>query len=76
MIIYEGKKYFKPSEIAKLGLIVNGKGKGDYNMVLKLIREGELKAMVLNAGKKVEYSVVSEDEIKHYNDNRFTTKTV
>lgn len=36
------KRWYKPREIAELGLITNSKGKGDYWRVLKLIKQGKL----------------------------------
>jgi len=63
-----GKKWYKPSEIAKLGLILNSKGKGDYNFVLNLIKSGRLRAKDYSNGKKVSYWLVPEDEIDRYHN--------
>ena len=40
----EHGRWYRPSEIAKLGLILNSRGNGDYGFVLKLIKDGRLKA--------------------------------
>ena len=71
MIEASGEKYFSPREITDMKLITNTKGKGDYNYVLSLIRDGKLSAKVLNEGKQVTYYVVSMTEIERFNNSRF-----
>lgn len=39
------EELLKPSEVAKRGLIVNSKGKPDYRFVIKLIKDGKLRAV-------------------------------
>ncbi len=63
----------KPSEIAKLGLIVNSKGKPSYSFVIKLIKDGKLKAIPWTIstdsnGYEKAYYVVPISEIKRYQD--------
>lgn len=64
--IYD-KKWYRPSEIAELGLIKNSKGKADYYFVLKLIKTKRLRAKNYANGKKP-YWLVPEDEIARYHD--------
>lgn len=67
-----GKKWYKPMEIAKLGLIKNSKGDagtvaGHYDYIIELINSGRLRAK--NYGKsKHPYWLVPEDEIARYHD--------
>lgn len=63
-------KWYRPREIARLGLIKNSTG-GDnedsnYNYILELIKSGRLKARNYSTGKKLAFYLVSEDEIKRY----------
>lgn len=64
-----GKKWLRPREIAKLGLIKNSTGgdnvESNYNFILKLIKTGKLKARDYSHAEKP-YYLVSEDEIKRY----------
>lgn len=71
MKLYEGKKWYRPREIASLGLIRNSTG-GDnedsnYNFILVQIRAGRLKARNYSEGNSRAYFLVSEDAIKQYN---------
>lgn len=64
------KKWYRPRDIARLGLIKNSTG-GDnedsnYNFVLELIRTGRLLAKDYSAGSKMRRWLVSEDEINRY----------
>ncbi len=71
MLEHKGKRYYKPSEIAKQNLIQNSVGRGDYRYVLRLIKRGELKAEVWNASGDKPYYIVSQDEIDSFNESRF-----
>ena len=71
MIEHKGKQFYKPSEIAKLGLIKNSVGKGDYRFVLRLITRGDLVAEKWNVSGDKPYYVVSHDEIDRFNESRF-----
>lgn len=64
-----GRTYFKPSEIAQQGLIVNTKGKSDYKFVLRLINSGKLPSIIINSSEKLQYKAVAEDDVNQYNDN-------
>ena len=44
MEMIDAERWYRPSEIAKLGFILNSRGNKDYSFVLKLIRDGRLKA--------------------------------
>lgn len=63
-------KLYKPSEIAKEGLIRNSVNSdnyiANYQFVLKLIKAGRLKAKDYGSGSR-KYWLVSADEIKRYN---------
>lgn len=64
------KKWYRPREIAELGLIRNSTG-GDnvdsnYNFILVQIRNGNLKARNYSEGSKLANWLVSEDAIKEY----------
>lgn len=68
-----GKTWYKPMEIAKLGLIKNSKGDrstvaGNYNFVLELIRTGHLRAKNYSQSGGKPYWLVPEDEITRYHD--------
>lgn len=66
----EGKRWYRPKEIADLALITNSRGKGDYNFVLQLIRSGRLRARDYATGPKgMHYWLVPEDEIARYNSS-------
>lgn len=68
----EGKKWYKPREIAVLGLIKNSTGgdnvESNYNFILKQIKAGKLKAKNYSVSEVVPYWMVSEDEIKRFNE--------
>lgn len=67
-----GQRYYKPREIAKLGLIRNSTGgnseHGNYAFVIMLIKTGRLKARTYNAGGKTPYYLVAESSIRKYHD--------
>ncbi len=74
MKIIRDIKYYRPLEIAEHEFITNSRGghgklMSRYGYILALIRSGELKAR--NYGKKEgrPYWMVSEKEIKRYNDS-------
>ncbi len=71
MIEQNGKRWFKPSEIAKLELIKNSMGNGDYRYVLRLINNGQLNAEQWNVAGDKPYYIVSQDEIDKFNESRF-----
>lgn len=58
-------KFYKPRDIAKLGLITNSKGKGDYLFTIRLIKEGKLKAVDYARGNRP-FWLVSEKAIENY----------
>lgn len=64
------RKYYKPREIARLGLITNSTGghnvESNYNFILKLIKSGKLKAKNYSVGP-TPYWLVSIDEINRWN---------
>jgi len=62
------KEWFKPSELAKYNLITNSKGKGDYRYVLKLIKNGKLKARDWSSTGNKPYWLVHWTEITNYNN--------
>lgn len=66
-----GKTWYRPREIAQLGLIKNRAGggteSGNYNFILNLIASKRLKAKNYGMGAKP-YWLVSEDEIKRYHE--------
>jgi len=65
----EGKRWFRPREIAQEGLIKNSTGgdnvESNYNFILNLIKSGRLAAKNYGMGN-TPYWLVSEDEIKRY----------
>lgn len=67
-----GQKWYKPREIAKLGLIQNSAGtnsvSGNYNFILNLIKSGRLKAKNYSTGEILNYYIVSEKAINAYLD--------
>lgn len=70
----KGQKWYKPREIAKLGLIKNSTG-GDfedsnYNFILVQIKAGRLEAHNYSEGKKRAYYMVSEQAIKDFNQGK------
>ena len=77
MKIKYNKKWYKPREIARLGLIQCSKGEnatlsGNYNFILKLIESGQLRAKNYSRGSIRKNWLISEDEIMHYHNT--TTK--
>lgn len=71
MKIYKSEKWYRPREIASLGLIRNSTG-GDnemsnYNFILVQIKTGRLKARNYSESKSRAYYMVSEESIKDYN---------
>ena len=74
MRILYGKQWYRPREIAELGLILNSRGKSDYNFILELIKSGRLRAKNYSTGKVRQYWLVPEDEIERYHDT--VTKVV
>lgn len=65
-----GKKWYRPREIAQLGLIKNSRGSdnvaSNYNFILNLIKSGQLRAKNYSTGDKLAYWLVPEDEIDKY----------
>lgn len=63
------KKWYRPREIAKLGLIKNSRSTdnvdSNYNFILAQIRNGNLDAKNYGGGS-VSYWIVSEDAINEY----------
>lgn len=72
MKTYYGKKWYRPREIAKLGLIKNSIGSdnesGHYNFILNLIKSGKLKAKDYSATGSQPYWLVPEEEIRRYHE--------
>lgn len=68
----DGKDWYKPMEIAELGLIKKpGHGntvKGNYYFVLKLIRNGQLRAKNYSVAGGRPYWLVPHTEITRYHD--------
>ncbi len=65
--------WFKPMDIAKMGLIQSSKGNagtlnGHYNFILDLIKAGQLKARNYSRGPRP-YYLVSKKEIARYHEN-------
>jgi len=64
-------KLYKPREIAKLGLIRNGinskNENSNYQYVLNLIKGGKLKPARNYGTNSRSYHLISEAEIKRYN---------
>lgn len=64
------KKWYRPREVAELGLIVNSTGgnnvESNYNFILNLIKTGKLRAKDYSSGSKMHYWLVPEDEIERY----------
>lgn len=67
----ETKRWYKPAEIAKLGLITSpvnpDSSKSNYWFILKLIHAGQLKAKDYGLGGRP-YWLVSADEIERYHN--------
>ena len=73
MKLQNGKKWYRPREIAALGLIRNSTGgdkeSSNYNFILVQIKNGSLKARNYAAGSTRPYFLVSEQAIADYNKN-------
>lgn len=74
MEVVDSKHWFKPMEVAKMGLIKNSRGAessvmGNYNFILELIKSGRLKAKNYSPGSQRPYYLVSETEIEKYHSN-------
>jgi hypothetical protein len=69
--VKRGKKWYRPKEIAELGLIKNTRNSdkilSNYDYILRLIRNGKLAARDYCTTDQ-HYWMVSEDEIARYND--------
>ncbi len=65
-----GKVWYRPREIARLGLIKNSTGgnneQSNYHFILGQIKAGRLKAKDYSKGDKLSYYLVSEDAIREY----------
>lgn len=59
-----GQIWFSPSRIAELGLIKDTKGVGNYRLVIRLIKDGKLKAKREKGG-----FLVHKDWIDEYNSS-------
>lgn len=72
MKVLYNRKYYKPREIARLGLITNSKGSdkedSNYAFVLNLIKTGRLKAKDYSSKPDTHYWLVPEDEIVRYHN--------
>ena len=70
--ILHSKVWYRPREIARLGLIKNSTGgdneESNYNYILGLIKSGRLRAKDYSRGSKMHYWLVSEDEIARYHN--------
>lgn len=67
------QEWFKPKAIAEQGLILDSNGNKSYRHVVRLIKNGKLKARVwarqsIGDGKEKEYYSVHIDEIHRYNE--------
>lgn len=66
-----GVKWYKPREIAKLGLIRSSSGTnnphGNYTFIMNLIKRGKLNAINYST-KELPYYLVSEKAIKAYHN--------
>ena len=67
------KIWYKPMQIAKLGLIQNSKGdpanvQNNYLFILDLIKTGKLRAKNYSKGKIRQNWLVPEPEIERYHD--------
>lgn len=70
MRIMWGVKYYRPREIAELGLITRGKSTwSSYQYVLELLRYDQLRSLKSKSG----YYLVSEKEIERF-ARRFARK--
>ena len=67
------KQWYRPREIAKLGLILNSKGtlgteSSRYSFITKLILDGKLRAKDYSKIGSKPYWLVSAKEIERYNN--------
>lgn len=64
------KEWYRPMEIAKLGMIQSRSGannpRGNYNLILNLIAAGKLKAKDYSTVGAKPYYMVHADEIERY----------
>ena len=58
-------EFYRPSEIAKRGWIIDFKGKGRYAYILKLIRLNRLRARDFGLGKTPYYKVLGRELIRY-----------
>lgn len=65
----EKQIWYKPSAIAKEGLILDPSGNPNYRYVLRLIKQGKLKAKEWAKQGDKPYFMVHIDEIKRFNDS-------
>jgi hypothetical protein len=56
----EPRRWYKPMQIAKSGLIVNSVNQSDYNYVLRLIGSGKLQAQNYSTGEKAFFRVLGQ----------------
>lgn len=70
MKMYRGIRFYSPRDIARLQLIEGRTGKEDsiYVFVLEEIKAGRLKAHNYSVGEVNPHYLVSERELKRYND--------
>lgn len=63
------KKWYRPREIAALGVITNSRGNPSYDRVLELIKSGELKAkdysLKSKQGSNPYFLVLGEDLVTY-----------
>jgi len=59
------ERWYRPREIAQNNWICNSKGKGDYYLVLKLIRKNRLRARDFGLGKTPYYLVCGSEIIRY-----------
>lgn len=71
MKLIQGKKWYRPAEIAEMRLITNSidsqSVKSNYKFVLNLIATGQLRAKNYSIGSKMKYYLVPLSEIERYN---------
>ena len=70
MKIARNKKWYRPKEIAELGLIKNSTGgdnvSSNYDFILSMIRSGKLVAKDYCTTQR-HYYLISEEEIERFN---------
>lgn len=71
---FRDHKWYRPRQIAREGLIVSPSGysneTGNYHYVLRMIKEGHLRAQDYSAVGAKPYWIISEAEIKRFNNNQ------